>query len=138
MIMSWVLDAILVAATVVALALHLPQIMHTYQTRDVSSFHTGTILLRIVANLLYAAYSLLAQVWILFGASMMIAGFEALLLSMCLAWRPPLQSSPPPPRGPTMGNPTLVVNSSTGCGGTPRGSESIQTVSSGHEPACPA
>ena len=85
----WVLDAILVAATVVALALHLPQLLQTYRTRDVSSFHAGTILLRIVANLLYAAYSLLVEVWIHFGTSVMIAGFETALFSMCLAWREP-------------------------------------------------
>ena len=74
---AWVLDAILVAATVVALGLHLPQLLQTYRTRDVASFHHGTIVLRIVANLLYAAYSLLVEVWILFGTSVMIAAFEA-------------------------------------------------------------
>ena len=84
---AWVIDAILVAATVVALALHLPQLLQTYRTRDVSSFHTGTILLRIVTNLLYAAYSVLMEVWILFGTSVMIAGFEMALLLMCLAWQ---------------------------------------------------
>lgn len=95
------LDAILLAATAVAIALHLPQLLQTYRTRDVSSFHRGTILLRIVANLLYAAYSLLVEVWILFGTSMMIAAFELALLSMCVVFgrgraSPPQGAEEPP------------------------------------------
>ena len=80
------LDAILLAATVVALFLHLPQLAQTYQTKNVTSFHKGTIILRIVANVLYALYSILEEIWILFATSTMIVVFESILLIMVMLW----------------------------------------------------
>lgn len=79
-------DILLLLATAVALCLYLPQLLHTYRSRDVSSFHKGTILLRVVANLLYAWYAALESVYILLGTSIMIMTFEAVLLVMCLAY----------------------------------------------------
>ena len=80
------IDGILLMATAVALCLYIPQLLHTYQSRDVTSFHKGTIMLRVFANALYATYSALESVYILFACSVMIMIFEATLLLMCFLY----------------------------------------------------
>ena len=78
-----VADGAMIGATVLSLALHMPQLWQTYSTRNVESFNRQTIFLRVLASVCYLVYGILRDLMLLSLTSMLIIFCEAMLLTMC-------------------------------------------------------
>ena len=79
-------DFCLWSATTLGVVLHVPQLVKTYRSKQTAAFHKGTIVLRFLANVFFAVFAHLTQLWVLFAASAFNATCELLLLLACFMY----------------------------------------------------
>ena len=69
-----------------SILINFPQLYQTWRTRDVSSFSSYTIILRIISHACWFVYAMLIQEWMILSISGLNGVSEAILLAMKYKW----------------------------------------------------
>lgn len=82
MLLYWVQQCLLLVSFSCTMLLQVPQLLHTYKTKQTDGFSTYTMVMRMLSSVCWFVYSILVSEWLIVASSVVTFGGEIMLMNL--------------------------------------------------------